>query len=75
MKILRDNITDANTRRNTLSIYVFSGVGGGGRVLNGAGSVRGVLNGAGSVRGRGTVGAGLCVGEVGQYNRRVAVYW
>ena len=54
---------DANTRRNTLSIYVFSGVGGGGvsvewvrvseGVLYGAGSVRGWLNGAGSVWGRG----------------------
>ena len=30
MKILRNNITDANTRRNTLSIYAFSGVAGGG---------------------------------------------
>ena len=44
-------------------------------MLNGAGSVRGVLNGAGSVWGGGTVGAGLCVGEVWQYNTRVAVYW
>ena len=52
---------------------MFSGVGGGG-VEWGRGS-EGVLNGAGSVCGRGTLTAGLCVGEVWQYNTRVAVYW
>ena len=31
--------------------------------------------GQGQCGGGGTVGAGLCVGEVWQYNTRVAVYW
>ena len=55
---------DANTRRNTLSIYVFSGVGRGGVEWGGV-----------SVGEGGTVGAGLWVGEVWQYDMRVAVYW